>query len=218
MQSGHDKDLETRLFGRHNMWLLRVLSILFPLGVPLRLNPAVETFFAAELVRAAIPGLEESNRSLGLAALASKGLQVSDNLQYADTGHLACLVRAARVREGQTGEGGTGVRKGREGLTEDEMATADMLYQSIIMRGRRAEGEVAVNASREELERLNPELLDKATGAPGAAAKPDSEGGEEDNFDNLARRRSRFWSVYIASVLAPSSGQWGSGGRVNFGS
>jgi hypothetical protein len=187
MQSGHDKDLETRFFGRHNLWLLRVLSTLFPLGVPLRLTPAVETFFAAELVRAAIPGLEESNRSLGLAALAaSEGLQVTDDLQYADTGHVVSLMRAARVREGQTGEGGTGVREGREGLTEDEKATADMLYQSIIMRGRRAEGEVAVNTSREELERLNPELLDKASGAPGDAAEPDSEGGEDDDFDKEA--------------------------------
>jgi hypothetical protein len=187
MQSGHDKDLETRFFGRHNLWLLRVLSTLFPLGVPLRLTPAVETFFAAEVVRAAIPGLEESNRSLGLAALAaSEGLQVTDNLQNADTGHLVSLMRAARVREGQTGEGGTGVREGREGLTEDEKATADMLYQSIIMRVRRAEGEVAVNASREELERLNPELLDKATGEPDAAAEAESEGGEKDGFDKEA--------------------------------
>jgi hypothetical protein len=187
MQSGHDKDLETRFFGCHNLWLLRVLSTLFPLGVPLRLTPAVETFFAAELVRAAISGLKESSRSLGLAALAaSEGLEVTDNLQNADTGHLASLVRAARVREGQTGEGGTGVREGREGLTGDEKATADMLYQSILMRGRRAEGKVAVDASREELERLNPELLNKATGAPGAAAEADSEGGKEDDFDKEA--------------------------------
>jgi hypothetical protein len=54
----------------------------------------VEAFFAAELVKAAIPGLKKSNRSLGLAALAaSKGLQVTNNLQYADTSHLASLVR-----------------------------------------------------------------------------------------------------------------------------
>ena len=72
------------------------------------------------------------------------------------------------MREGQTGEGEQ-VWEGREGLTEDEKATADMLYQSIIMRGRRAEGEVAAATSREELERLNPELLDKASGAPGDA-------------------------------------------------
>jgi hypothetical protein len=91
------------------------------LGVPLIVTPAVETFFAAELVRAAIPRLVESNWSLGLAALAaSEGLEVTDNLQYADTPHLSSLVQAARVREGQT--------EGREGWTEDKKATADMLY------------------------------------------------------------------------------------------
>jgi hypothetical protein len=116
MQSRHNKDLKARFFGRHNLWLLWVLSTIFPLGVPLIVTPAVETFFAAELVRAAIPGLVESNRSLGLAALAaSEGLEVTDNLQYADTPHLASLVRAARVREGQT--------EGREGWTEDEKTT-----------------------------------------------------------------------------------------------
>jgi hypothetical protein len=108
MQLRHDKDLKARFFDRHNLWLLRVLSTVFTLGVPLIVTPAVKTFFAAELVRAAIPGLVESNRSLGLAALAaSEGLKVMDNLQYADTPHLASLVRAARVREGQT-EGGEG--------------------------------------------------------------------------------------------------------------
>ena len=101
MQTGHDKDLEARFFGRHNLWLLRVLSTLFPLGVPLRLTPALETFFAAELVRAAIPGLEESNRSLGLAALAaSEGLELTDDLQHADTGHLV------QLDAGGKGEGG----------------------------------------------------------------------------------------------------------------
>jgi hypothetical protein len=48
---------------------------------------------------------------------------------------------------------------------------------------------VAVNTSREELERLNPELLDKASGAPIDAAEPDSEGSED---DDLIRRRIRF--------------------------
>jgi hypothetical protein len=116
MQLMHDKDLEARFFGRHNLWLLWVLSTVFPLGVPLIVTPAVETFFAAELVRAAIPGLVESNRSLGLAALvASEGLEMTDNLQYADTPHLASLVRAARVREGQT-EGGRGGRKTKRRL------------------------------------------------------------------------------------------------------
>jgi hypothetical protein len=103
MQSRHDQHLEARFFGGHNLWLLWVLSTVFPLEIPLIVTPPVGTFFAAELVRAAIPGLVESNRSLGLAALAaSKGLEVTDNLQYADTSHLASLVRAARVREGQT--------------------------------------------------------------------------------------------------------------------
>jgi hypothetical protein len=82
MQSRYDKDLKARFFGRHNLWLLQVLSTVFSLGVPLLVTPAVETFFAAELVRAAIPGLVESNRSLGLAALAaSEGLEVTDTLQ-----------------------------------------------------------------------------------------------------------------------------------------
>jgi hypothetical protein len=176
MQSRHDKDLEARFFGRHNLWLLWVLSTVFPLGVPLIVTPAVETFFAAELVSAAIPGLVESNWSLGLAALAaSKGLEVTDNLQYADTPHLSSLVRAARVREGQT--------EGRMGWTEDEKATADMLYQSIIVRGRRAEGAVAAAAAPEELEQLNPDLLDKASGGPSAAGEPgqesEGEGDEE---------------------------------------
>ena len=172
MQTSHDKDLEARFFGRHNLWLLRVLSSVFPLGVPLRLTPPVETFFAAELVRAAIPGLVESDRSLGLAALAaSEGLEMTDELQHADTRHLTSLVRAAKVRE-LVGEGG-------EELTEDEKRTATMLATSrYLVRGRRAEAEVAANASREELERLNPDLLDKATGAPGAAAEPESEGEE----------------------------------------
>jgi hypothetical protein len=79
------------------------------------------------------------------------------------------------VREGQT--------EGREGWTEDGKAFADMLYQSIIVRGRRAEGAVAAAALREELERLNPDLLDKATGGPSAAGEPgpesDGEGDEE---------------------------------------
>jgi hypothetical protein len=174
MQSRHDKDLEARFFGRHNLWLLWVLSTVFPLGVPLIVTPAVETFFAAELVRAAIPGLAESNRSLGLAALAaSEGLEVTDNLQYADTPYLSSLVRAARVREGQT--------EGREGWTEDEKATVDLLYQSIIMWERRAEGAVAAAAAREELEQLNPDLLDKASGGPSAAGEPGQESeGEGD--------------------------------------
>jgi hypothetical protein len=138
----------------------------------------VETFFAAELVRAAIPGLVESNRSLGLAALAaSKGLEVTDNLQYADTPHLSSLVRAARVREGQT--------EGREGWTEDEKATADMLYQSIIVRGRWAEGAVAAAAAREELEQLNSDLLDKASGGPTAAGEP----GQESEGEGTRRAR-----------------------------
>jgi hypothetical protein len=176
MQSRHDKDLKARFFGRHNLWLLRVLSTVFPLGVSVIVTPAVETFFAAELVRAAIPGLVESNRSLGLAALAaSEGLEVTDNLQYADTPHLASLVWAARVREGQT--------EGRKGWTEHEKATAHMLYQSIIVRGRRAEGAVAAAAAREELEHLNPDLLDKATGGPSVAGEPgpesEGEGDEE---------------------------------------
>jgi hypothetical protein len=168
MQSRHNKDLKARFFGRHNLWRLWVLSTVFLLGVPLIVIPAVETFFAAELVRAAIPGLVESNRSLGLAALAaSKGLEVTDNLQYADTPHLASLVRAARVREEQT--------EGREGWTEDEKATADMLYQSFIVRGRWAEGAVAAAIAREELEQLNPNLLDKASGGPSAAGEPGPE-------------------------------------------
>jgi hypothetical protein len=109
--------------------------------------------------------LVESNRSLGLAALvASAGLEVTDNLQYADTPHLSSLVWTARVREGQT--------EGREGWTEDKKVTADMLYQSIIMRGRRAEGAVAAAAAREELEQLNPDLLNKALGAPALPASP----------------------------------------------
>jgi hypothetical protein len=111
------------------------------LGISLIVTPAVETFFSAELVRAAIPGLVKSNRSLGLAALAaSEGLEVTDNMQYADTPHMASLVRAARVRDGQT--------EGREGWTEDKKAIADMLYQSIIVRGRRAEGALAAAALR----------------------------------------------------------------------
>jgi hypothetical protein len=176
MQLRHDKDLKARFFGRHNLWLLQVLSIVFSLGVSLIVTPTVEIFFAAELVRAAILWLVESNRSLGLAALAaSKWLEVTDTLQYADTPHLSSLVRAARVREGQT--------EGREGWTEDEKTTADMLYQSIIMRGRRAEGAVAAAAAREELEQLNPDLLDKASGGPSAAGEPgqesEGEGDEE---------------------------------------
>jgi hypothetical protein len=176
MQWRHDKDLKARFFSRHNLWLLWVFSTIFPLGVPLIVTPAVETFFAAELVRAAIPGLVKSNRSLGLAALAaSKRLEVTDNLQYADTPHLASLMRAARVMEGQT--------KGREGWTEDEKAAADMLYQSIIVRGRRAEGAVAAAAAQEELKQLNPDLLDKALGSPSAAGEPgpesEGEGDEE---------------------------------------
>jgi hypothetical protein len=128
-------------------------------------DPPVKTFFAAELVRAAIPGLVESNRSLGLAALAAfEGLEVADNLQYADTPQLASLMRAARVREGQT--------EGREGWTDDKKGTADMLYQSIIMRERRTEGPVAAAAAREELEQLNPDLLDKALGSPALPASP----------------------------------------------
>jgi hypothetical protein len=157
MQSRHNQDFEARFFGRHNLWLLWVLSTVFLLGVPFIVIPPVETFFAAELVRAAIPELVKSNRSLGLAALAaSEGLEVTDNLQYADTPHLASLVRAARVREGQT--------EGREGWTEDEKATADMLYQCIIVLERRAEGAVAAAALRKELKQLNPDLLDKVLG------------------------------------------------------
>jgi hypothetical protein len=100
---------------------------------------------------------------------------VTDNLQYADTPYLSSLVRAARVREGQT--------EGRDGWTEDKKATADMLYQSIIVRGRRAEGAVAAAAAREELEQLNPDLLNKASGGPSAAGEPgqesEGEGDEE---------------------------------------
>jgi hypothetical protein len=123
------------------------------------------------------PRLVESNRSLGLAALAaSERLEVTDNLQLADTPHLASLMRAARVREGQT--------EGREGWAEDEKATADMLYKSIIVRGRRAKSAVAAAASREELERLNPDLLDKASGGPSAAGEPgpesEGEGAKEE--------------------------------------
>jgi hypothetical protein len=49
--------------------------------------------------------------------------------------------------------------------------------------GRRAEGAVAAAAAREELEQLNPDLLDKASGDPSAACEPGpeskSEGDEE---------------------------------------
>jgi hypothetical protein len=65
----------------------------------------------------------------------------------------------------------------------DEKATADVLYQSIIVRGRRAEGAVAAAAARKELEQLNPDLLDKASGGPSAADEPgqesEGEGDEE---------------------------------------
>jgi hypothetical protein len=169
MQLRHDKDLDARFFGRHNLWLLRVLSTVFPLGVPLIVTPAVETFSAAELVRAAIPGLVESNWSLGLAALAaSEGLEVTDNLQYADTPHLSSLVRAARVREGQT--------EGREGWTEDEKATADMLYQSIIVRGRQTEGAVALRWLRLLRGRSSKSSIStfstRRRGAPALSASP----------------------------------------------
>jgi hypothetical protein len=93
------------------------------------------------------------------------------------------LVRAARVREGQT--------EGREGWTEDEKTTADMLYQSIIMWGGRAEGAVAAAAAREEFEQLNPDLLDKASRAP---ALPTSRGWRvRARGTRRARRGARAW-------------------------
>jgi hypothetical protein len=58
-----------------------------------------------------------------------------------------------------------------------------MLYPSIIVRGRRAEGAVAAAAAWEELEQLNSNLLDKALGDPSAAGEPgpesEGEGDEE---------------------------------------
>jgi hypothetical protein len=58
------------------------------------------------------------------------------------------------------GGGQVTLQEGREGLTENEKAQrlTCCTSESCIMRGRRAEGDVAVNASREELERLNPKL------------------------------------------------------------
>jgi hypothetical protein len=111
------------------------------------------------------------NRFLSLLSCIQKcPCAVSIKSQFLNkSGGMCRALSSARRTQGSTRVTTKDQTKGR---SMDRLIIRVVLYQSIIVRGRRAEGAVAAAAAREELEQLNPDILDKASVASALPVSP----------------------------------------------
>ena len=112
MASRYDAEIAENFKAKHNLWLLSVLSRIFPTTIPFP-TPDHEVLFSENLVRRALPeAFHEPGRNMMVEALyVSEGLPV-EKTGYASTGQLLRMLQKLRGPEWEGAGGESGSEEG----------------------------------------------------------------------------------------------------------